>query len=414
MRKNTLKRVVVMALVVRSLISTTNSSAQAITPDLTFGVNGVVNNTQPFHNVNTMCLQPDGKILVAGSAYTTNTYFDYAVARFNSDGSVDQTFGNAGFVTFDHGGVNNRIYTIALTSEGKILALGDSTTGSIGSGSRFIILRFNPNGSKDLTFGDGGMVIAPLAQRTDQPKVMQTTSDGKIVVAGISSYLPTFGSTQPVVRLLVGRLNPDGSQDLTFNETGYFVKVGGYVNNSNFALTIDAAGSIYVGCSKRRVGFVLGYPNVTKVLENGALDSGFGDNGEKGFLNISGSILDLNIRPDGKILTTGGSLSSGMFLQMLPNGDLDNTFGNNGIAVINNVSGATESGVKSILLEDGKVITGYQRGAAAGDYDLSLLLTNPDGTLNSLAGEGGFAISSQQGDQVTKAMTRQDDGKIIV
>ncbi|HVE59883.1 MAG TPA: FG-GAP-like repeat-containing protein [Pyrinomonadaceae bacterium] len=119
--------------------------------DTSFGTNGIVN--FPLSSVSTFDaeLQSDGKIVVVGSVPVGNSR-DFLVIRFNSNGTIDATFGNGGISTINQG-VFDEFYAMAIQSDGKILAAGRTSDG----GSRGAVIRFNANGSLDTTFADQGL-----------------------------------------------------------------------------------------------------------------------------------------------------------------------------------------------------------------------------------------------------------------
>ncbi len=126
-----------------------------------------------------MVIQSDGKILLAGYG---GGYKYFALARYNSDGSLDNTFGTGGKVTTDIGGSYDLVYDIAIQSDGKIIVTGDSYNGNYD----FALARYTSNGSLDLSFDGDGKVTTPIGGGNDYAYDIAIQSDGKIVVAGYS------------------------------------------------------------------------------------------------------------------------------------------------------------------------------------------------------------------------------------
>ncbi|WP_338017402.1 hypothetical protein [Streptomyces adustus] len=145
-----------------------------------------------------LALQPDGKILVGGEVGTTR--FDFALLRFNTDGSLDTGFDGDGIVRTDLGDYDS-VEGLAVQPDGKIVAAG-------GSGSRFALARYLPNGALDPGFNRNGTVLTPGGTAAD---VKVQPGDGRIVVAG---------SNGPGGDFAVVRYNPDGSQDTGFGSGG--------------------------------------------------------------------------------------------------------------------------------------------------------------------------------------------------
>jgi uncharacterized delta-60 repeat protein len=154
------------------------------TLDTTFDGDGIVNT--PFEATsndaaNALAIQPNGKIVAAGYSGT-----DFALARYNSDGSLDTSFDGDGKVTTNVGSTyyNNPINDLAIQPNGKIIAAGSAIfTGNLDS----VIARYNLNGSLDGSFGNGGVVIASSGNEDDEFVGVSIQSDGKIVTGGYSS-----------------------------------------------------------------------------------------------------------------------------------------------------------------------------------------------------------------------------------
>jgi uncharacterized delta-60 repeat protein len=160
-------------------------------------------------------VQGDGKIVVAGNAVVGGGRSrDFALARFNIDGSLDSTFGSSGVVyTAVAGayGTTCEAVAVALQSNGDIVAGGDSN--QTGNSYEFTLVRYTPSGALDPTFGSGGIVLTP--QGTDLSALAIQPTDGKIIAVGGENvgsgahYSPTLA-----------RYNPDSSLDATFGNGG--------------------------------------------------------------------------------------------------------------------------------------------------------------------------------------------------
>jgi uncharacterized delta-60 repeat protein len=159
--------------------------------DTTFDTDGkkLTNFVSSSDQANGVIVQPDGKILVGGWAFNTDTNTnDFALARFSSTGASDNTFGFGGRVITDLGtSHDDRANAIALQSNGKIVLVGYSYNGT---DDDFAVARFESNGSLDSTFDGDGVAITKIGgvNVSDQGKAIAIQSNGKIVVAG-SSYV---------------------------------------------------------------------------------------------------------------------------------------------------------------------------------------------------------------------------------
>ena len=129
------------------------------TIDRTFGNRGVLTDFDGFNDdIQALLIQPDGKIVAVGSAKNPAHYYDFALARYLTNGSIDAGFGTAGKVRTDFGASNLDIaYSAALQPEGKIVAAGTATLND-GSYGDFAIARYNSNGMLDTSFSRDGRV----------------------------------------------------------------------------------------------------------------------------------------------------------------------------------------------------------------------------------------------------------------
>ena len=150
--------------------------------DTAFGVNGeVLSDVSPsFDSGISTALQPDGKVLLAGTCA-----FQFCVARYDSDGTLDASFGSGGVVL---GGQPGYPRALALQPDGKIVVAGDDNDGS-GSPSdfNFKLRRLNPDGSPDTSFQGGGVATAAIGELDDLALAVRLQSSGRIVMAGYTT-----------------------------------------------------------------------------------------------------------------------------------------------------------------------------------------------------------------------------------
>jgi uncharacterized delta-60 repeat protein len=127
-----------------------------------------------------LVLQPDGKIVAGGEAN-----YDFAVARFHENGSVDSSFGTAGKLIVDINGTSNaRIESLVLQADGKIVSGG--TVWPYPASNDFALVRFNANGSLDNSFSSDGKVTTSIGSSGDYISELLLQPDGKIIAAGTS------------------------------------------------------------------------------------------------------------------------------------------------------------------------------------------------------------------------------------
>jgi uncharacterized delta-60 repeat protein len=204
------------------------------TLDTTFGNGGVVNNGFGNMMIWDELMQPDGKIVFAGGFNPSwNAYpQDFAIARMNSDGSRDTTFGTNGLVSTPIGGSNDVGQAVVYLPGGKLLVAG-FTKGTFTSPGAIDFVRYNSDGSLDTTFGDGGIIYYLLGSANSQPFVydMVLLPSGKLLLTGLNQVGGTF----------LARINQDGSFDTTFGTDGYIYT--GYVNGK---MTLQPDGKVII------------------------------------------------------------------------------------------------------------------------------------------------------------------------
>jgi uncharacterized delta-60 repeat protein len=239
-------------------------------------------------------LQPDGKIVVVGQTdnETNNASFDWAIVRFNFDGSLDTTFDGDGKVVFPMGGSAELARSVAIQLDGKIVVSGVSNNGT---DNDFTTIRLHTNGSLDQSF-EGGVVRTQFGNGNESAYSVQIQSDNKIVVAGGAS-----NGTNSDIALV--RYNPNGTPDATFGVNGLVTaSFSPSTSESAYSLELQPDGKIVVtGRNGNNAG-------VVRFTGAGALDNSFGTNGK-----VSTEILDFTtayawsiaIQTDGKIIISG-------------------------------------------------------------------------------------------------------------
>ncbi|HQU86191.1 MAG TPA: carboxypeptidase regulatory-like domain-containing protein [Pyrinomonadaceae bacterium] len=265
------------------------------TLDTSFGGDGQV--TTSFTGgvtARSLMIQTDGKIVVAGYlSFTSGDFRDIMLARYETDGTLDATFGTGGTAIIDltPNGVEIAFDAVML-SDGKIIIVGQKND-TVGFAD-FLVARFNSNASVDTTFGTNGFTTVAVApSNNDLADSVAIAPDGKIVVGGIYSDIAV--SNAPAIV----RLNSDGSPDSTFDGDGILQPtsvnrpVAILVQSDRKILTAGTNGSIS-GLSKYNV--------------DGTLDTSFSLDGR---IPVAGSATSLAIQPDGKILVSGSQTIAG-------------------------------------------------------------------------------------------------------
>jgi uncharacterized delta-60 repeat protein len=289
--------------------------------DPSFGGDGTI--LTDFENKNDLgkavALQPDGRILMAGYTYSMECQF--ALARYNSDGSLDNTFDSDGKVTSSFINGDDYATSIALQPDGKIILGGTRQ----GNSTAFILVRYNNDGSLDKSFGVSGIVMTDVGQAEGVNDVGIQPQDGKIIAAG------RVLKDDNLFYLMLTRYNIDGSLDTTFGPGGkLFTNVGTSEFSADLALQPD--GTILVAGSAENIGadrdFVLlrfnsdGFPDTT-FDSDGMVVTDFG--GEDDGAAVA-------VQPDGRILMAGSAYQVSQFAlaRYWKDGSLDTSFGTEG------------------------------------------------------------------------------------
>ncbi|HUO74585.1 MAG TPA: Calx-beta domain-containing protein [Solirubrobacteraceae bacterium] len=175
-------------------------------PNPAFGTGGIVRSDLFGRDdvANAVAVQPDGKIVAAGLAETTPSNFDFALVRYNPDGTLDHSFGGDGIVTTDLGTFHDGITDIALQPDGKIVAVGATDQDAV-------LARYNPDGTLDPTFGTNGTTLGGI--NTNEVHGVAITPDGTILIAG-SRGGPN--GLDPIVASYA----PNGKLNLGFGQSG--------------------------------------------------------------------------------------------------------------------------------------------------------------------------------------------------
>ena len=221
-----------------SLGSTMQALAAPGDLDTTFGDDGRVTTAFPGSYGDAayaVAIQPDGKIVAAGSNSNINSA-DFAVARYNTDGTLDDNFADSGTVTTDFFNGPDYAKAVAIQVNGKIVAGG---TARAGGHDNFALVRYNPDGSLDTTFSGNGKVYTDFGV-SSYLSGLAIQSDGKIVAVG-SSYRDGGGTDFAVVRY-----NHNGSLVTSFSGDAKLIfDFGGSSANAR-AVAIQPDGKVEV------------------------------------------------------------------------------------------------------------------------------------------------------------------------
>ncbi len=323
----------------------------------------------------TLAIQPDGKILVGGGFTTlggggSGTTPRQRIGRLHPEGTLDTTF---------NPGANGSVFAFAVQTDGKILVGGDFTV--LGGGTRNRIARLNPDGSLDASFNPGanGIVIALALQ-----------ADGKILVAG--EFTGLGGGAGTTTRHNLGRLNSDGTVDASFNPGA---------NSLVYALAVQTSGKIVVGGAFTTLGGggtgTTTRNNIGRLNPDGSLDASFNP-GANGYVSALAVQVDGRILVGGGFTTFGGGgtglTARSRIGRLNPDGSLDAGFNpgaNNGINAL-----AVQADGKVLLCGTFTAVGGGGSGTAPRNRIARL---RHDGSLDSSFNPGAnatvYAVAEQ-------------------
>ena len=391
---------------------------QSGTLDATFGSGGKV--TTAFAAPATageVAIQPDGKIVVVGKVSLTSTLDDFAVARYNTDGTLDASFGSGGKVTTDFTGGFDIASFVVIQPDGKIVVAG---TAGVAPFANFGLARYNSDGTLDLSFGTGGKVTTNFGNVSSQAYSLALQPDGKIVLAGYVNFNggESFG---------LARYNTDGTLDAGFGTGGkVHTEFDGVGQTFSFAfayfVAIQQDGKIVAAGESTISGnrdFALARYN-----SNGTPDAGFGTGGKVttdfvGFADVAAAVV---IQPDGKIVAAGAAATSTAasssfnfaLARYNSNGTLDTAFGTGG-KVATDFAGASDTASGVAVEPDGKIIAaGTATINGFVDSAFGLARYNSDGTLDPSFGTGGKVTTNfGANSDGASSIALQQDGKIV-
>ena len=406
-----------------------------------------------------VAVQSDGKIVLLGTSTSGDGSENIILARLNTNGSLDTSFGAGnsdgtpdGFVSLSLGDGDDSGQSVAVQADGKIVVLGTSTSGD--GSENMVVARLNANGSLDTAFGadgssDGtpdGFVSLSLGDGDDSADALALQSDGKIVVAGTTTSVDA-GSTN----IVVARLTSSGGLDTAFGASSDgtpdgFVNISlGDGDDEAQAVGVQSNGKIVVVGNSNSVGDGSSNIAVARLNADGSLDTSFGtgtsDGTPDGIVNLSlGDGNDesdtLAIQADGKILVGGtttslvASVTSANIAvaRLNANGSLDTSFGAgtsdgsiDGVVTLS-LGDGEDSGQSVAVQSDGKIVVLGTSTSLEDSENIIVARLNTNGSLDTSFGAGstddtpsGYVnLSLGDGDDAADGLALQANGKIVV
>ena len=381
--------------------------------DNSFGINGYVDlSGSPLTAGTPIVIQEDNKIVVLSAQINSSTNTSqFRVERLNVDGAIDDSFATSGLAITDFGFQQNFPIALALQSDGKIVASGNSGNG------RNLIARHNTNGSLDNSFDGDGRVVTMFGQSNSNFFVTALPS-GKIQLVGNTTT--TAGR-----HFSISQYNSNGSLDNTFDGDGRTLSLFDPNEDSYFISSVakQVDGKYVVSTVTIDVMNFINLENIVvrRYNADGTVDTTFGTNGKvtTDLMEDSQTSRAVAVQDDGKVLLAGFSgFWNFNLLRYTPTGELDTTFNDDGL-ITEKVESSNDNGRIVLLQNDGKIVLigqqNYNIINTIGSADIAMARYLEDGSLDSSFGVNGKSISvfGQKVNNVRKAAL-QPDGKILV
>jgi len=332
-----------------------------------------------------MAVQADGKIVLAGRTDARAGTLQFGVARINADGTLDTTFGNNGTVVTDVFGRFSRATGVAIQPDGKIVVVGTADLSA--TSWSFALVRYDTHGNLDTTFGLGGIVATNFNNSVAHRVAIQT--DGKIVVAGyanvgghfgfaLARYLPEDGSLDP-------SFDHDGKVTTAASYFGFFDAVPYDVDIQPDGKILIGGNAGRTATSDNSSDFVLARYN-----SDGSLDLAFNHDGivTTNFAGQTEQAYRIALQPDGKIVSAGWAGSDFALARHNGDGSLDDggpldstpidSFGAGG-KVTTDFGAAYDAAGGLALQSDGKIVVAG-RATIGGNNDFALARYEGDPT----------------------------------
>jgi uncharacterized delta-60 repeat protein len=413
-------KLLVMVLAAALILAGAWREARAADGDLdsTFGNGGKVVTDFPGNDdyASGMVVQPDGKIIVAGQS-GVYPLFHSALVRYNSNGSLDTTFGDGGKVVANLDSGGDQLIALALQPDGKIVAAGALIHDNWQTA--FLLARFNSDGSLDTTFGNSGRNVMSFGNTSAAANAVVLQPDGKIIVVGFSGV----GQGGELNDFALARYNSNGTLDQSFGNGGSFkTHFDGMFNTGSRAnaAVLQPDGKLVVAGSYKTEAVSRQFA-LARYNSNGSLDTTFGSGGmlTTSFGSSNAFAFGVALQPDGKIVAVGDYLTGHhnndfALARYNANGTLDTTFGNNG-QVINDLFGTSDDIANDVVLQtNGELLVAGRTGQYP-NFNFALARYHTNGSFDQSFGSAGrvmTSFSNISSQSYTAAI--QPDGKVVI
>ena len=405
-----MRRSFVLGAVIASLLVAVPAFAVPGGLDPTFSGDGkVLTNVTPRADFAIdVAMQADGKIVAAGMSGQGRPDANFAVIRYESDGSLDSTFSSDGKVTTNFFGRRDAANDVVVQPDGKIIASGLASTS--GSQANFAIVRYNENGTLDTTFSGDGKVSTSFTPKSDSVQGVVVLGDGDIVAAGIAGYQ----SANP--KMALARYNSNGTLDTAFGG-------GDGKATIDFTPGDDAVWAVVLQPDEKIVVAGVAGPSDGKIAlfranPDGSLDPSFGGDGRvtTNFTPKYDESLGVALQTDGRIVAAGsagwGTANPKLaVVRYLSNGALDASFNGDG-KVLTDFTSFPDFANDVQIQADGRIVVVGRARADRVDSTFALVRYNPSGSLDGSFGRVMVNVTSKGDDAI--GVELQPDGKLVV
>ena len=373
--------------------------------DASFGLNGrVAVELGTKNSAHAVVVQPDGKIVVAGSS-SQGSSLNFSLLRFNKDGSLDTTFNGEGAVTTSVVAGDDEALALGLLADGRIVAAGYSHNGT---NRDFALVCYLANGTLDQSFGDNGVVITPVGNSNDEITAMVINSQGMITVAG--AVEGTAGRV-----LATARYFTDGHLDTSYGEQGIsLIGVGsdsaaeGIVERSDGTLVISGSYEEKKYASLMLVG----------LTADGMLDATFGERGVAVPAATYTASEGYRLAQDSNDLIylagsvgLAGKRDTALF-RFTASGKPDTSFGDKGV-VINQVSAEDDVLYDVTVGKNGAVASGYTTDAGTRQFLIASYSSTGAATTQVTQTEATSATSTATSTGTSAATQEIQEVKVV-
>jgi len=373
--------------------------------DKTFANDGIYSNKTLFgqHSyIKDAVITDDNKIVIAGEI-TINGFNRVIIARLNSDGSLDTSFGNNGTFITNGSNLHENVTAMAIDNNGKIVVTGYR---EIAGSFDIFLLRLNSNGLLDINFKNGGFVIYD-GGANELAYDLAITSDNKIYVAGTKEQ-------NQDKNILVLKFKANGELDLSFANSGILTYGLNGEDEEAKSIALDSNENILL--AQEKDNGVNRNIYISKFYNNGVICSSFANNGT--FKYDSGKndyVSKIKVDKNNNIFAVGDlerSSRDGIVLKLKANGTLDNSFGTNGVYFYDDGNDRINFNHDFVILNENLYVVA--ESGQFGVWDITIYKLNSNGKIDTSFANNGFLDYGDAKYDYANAIKIDKNNKLVV